>query len=448
MNLTLTRHLLAWTLGALFLVWGSFIALGYNTGQHESDELTDGHLASVAALLLSYRAGEFAPAAPHRPTGMQPDLKAHDYQQSMSVIVWDRNGIVLSRTGDSPLPAFEAMEGFFNLSLGQPPEPWRAFTRWDESRSRKVMVLVSERERDDLAEDIAMQIAEPGLWLLPVVALALGLAIRRGLRPLYQLSRDVHALDIEHAGPLEDRSRHEELREAIVAINTLMERYHATLTRERALANEFAHEMRTPLAAVSLHARALKGAAPGAERDEILARLDRDVLRAGQVLSDLLALARAGRAEWAEAAEEVDVSAVAGHVVGEFAPSAHESAHELSLTSPQRLIVKGHPLLLELALRNLVENALSHTPHGSRVDVQVDAQRRWLQVCDDVLAADASLPGVGGSTQRGLGLGLGHRVVEKIAALHGARFDQLREGSLRCYRLTFAASDDSPSPRA
>ena len=56
---SLTRHLLAWALGALALVWLSFIAVGFQTGMHEADELTDGHLASVATILLSERDGQF-----------------------------------------------------------------------------------------------------------------------------------------------------------------------------------------------------------------------------------------------------------------------------------------------------------------------------------------------------------------------------------------------------
>lgn len=72
---------------------------------------------------------------------------------------------------------------------------WRSFSQWNADRSRKIMVLVAVRERDELAQDIAEQMIEPGLWLLPVVALALGLALRRGLKPLYALSDDVAALD-------------------------------------------------------------------------------------------------------------------------------------------------------------------------------------------------------------------------------------------------------------
>lgn len=436
---TLTRHLLAWTLGALLLVWGSFIALGYRTGQHEADELTDGHLASVAALMLAYGGGEFQHGTGPRPA-LAPALKAHDYQQSLSVVLWDRTGAVLTHSGAAPVPAFQPGEGFDTVSLGQPLRPWRAFSRWDTAQGRKVMVLLSVQERDELARDIAEQMTEPGLWLLPVVALALGLAVRRGLKPLYELSRAVHALDIHSPAPLEARSRHEELRATVTAINTLMERYHAALTRERALANEFAHELRTPLAAVALHARALKAMPPGAERDQTLARLDHDALRAGQVLTHLLGLARASRAQWDEAAQPLDLAQLARGVVAGFAQAAHESGHELALACDGPFELTGHALLLELALRNLVENALEHTPPGTHVEVQLDARSRWLQVQDEGGRAQAMSREPAAPAMRSLGLGLGLRVVEKIAVIHGATFGLVprTQGHGSCYRISFA----------
>lgn len=435
MRRTLARHLLAWTLGALALVWFSFIVAGWQTGQHEADELTDGHLASVSALLLAYGDGEFrSRQAPPRSPGME--LKAHDYQQSLSVVMWDAQGAVLTRSGDAPLPRFDpAAEGFGTLALGEPATHWRVFSRWNAERSRKVMVLLSLRERDELADDIAGQIIEPGLWLLPAVALVLGLAVMRGLRPLLRMTQDVHAMDIHRAQPLA-APRHDELAAVVEAINRLAERYHAALTRERELANEFAHELRTPVAALALQARALRQATSGAEREEAAARVEQQALRAGEVLTHLLALARASRAELDEAAQAVDVAAIARDVVAAFAPAAHAGGRELSLEAPEPLHVAGHPLLLDLALRNLVENALSHTPPGSQVEVRVDAAARCVEVCDwlpDGTAVPA--PAAQGPS---LGLGLGHRVVEKIAAIHQARFERPPPGARpRCYRIAF-----------
>ncbi len=449
---SLTRHLLAWTLGALMLVWGSLVAVGYMTGQHEADELTDGHLASTSALLLAYDSGKFTPGTVIGPPAGAAQLKAHDYQQSLSVVIWDADGRVLTRMGDAPEPGFSTQQGFATLQLGMPPAAWRVFSRWNEGRTRKIMVLLSAQERGDLAEDIAEQISQPGLWLLPVVALLLGLAVWRGLRPLYRLSQEVLALDIQRPRPLAQPARHAELAAIADAIGLLVKRYNAALTRERALADEFAHELRTPLASLALQVRALRDTvdAGGARA---LAQMDSDIHRANDVMSDLLALARANRAELDEAAEPLDLRELAREVVAGFVPQAYASGHELALAADAPFPLTGHPVLLALALRNLVENALSHTPAGTEVQVQLDARERWMQVCDDAGAPQASAPrvlaepdlAVVDAPARALGLGLGHRVVEKVAAIHGARFEMLpaQQGRGRCYRIGFG-----PAPRA
>jgi two-component system, OmpR family, sensor histidine kinase QseC len=426
---SLAGHLLAWTLGALMLVWAVFIAFGYRTGQREADELTDGHLATVAAVLLSTRqAGLSAPLDLHPPPGTLP-LKAHDYQQSLSVVMWDAQGRVLTHAGNAGVPPFAAQaEGFATLVLGQPDARWRVFSRWSPDRSRKVMVLLSLRERDALARDIAEQMVEPGLWLLPAIALALGLAVRRGLKPLFEVSRQVHDLDIHEARALPLPAQRE-LADAVEAVNRLVERYHAALTRERDLASELAHELRTPLAALALQARALRELPGDGAHAEAAARVEQQALRAGEVLSHLLTLARAQRAELDEAVQPVDLCELARAVVAGFAPQAHEGGRELALVGSEPLVVRGHATLLELALRNLVENSLSHTPRSTVVEVQVDAAACRVQVCDHWPAGVDPAP-----QGPALGLGLGHRVVRKIAQIHGARFE--RDG--HCHRLVFA----------
>jgi two-component system sensor histidine kinase QseC len=445
---SLTLHLLAWTLATLTLVWASFIAVGYKTGEHEADELTDGHLASVSSLLLPLAPGGLAPDGVSAANVAPPALKAHDYQRSLTVVVWDARGSVVSRTGDAPAPPFASNEGFATLQLGDPPQPWRAFSRWDPQHTHKLMVLLSQAERDELAADIAGQVTEPGLWLLPVVAIVLGLAIHGGLRPMRTLAQQVHALDTAKAQKVQADVRFQELAATVDAINRLVDRYHAALTRERALANEVAHELRTPLTSIALQARTARDTLPGPAQQAALARLEDDALRAGDVLAHLLALARTSRVELDEAAQPVDLDSVARRVVADFAPEAHASGRELGLASPGSFMVSGHGVLLELALRNLVQNALSHTPPGTQVEVELDASAGVLQVSDD----GPQRTGVPGDRAAGgvqpLRMGLGHRVVEKVAALHGASFepDVPLPGPRRGWRIRFpAATADAPA---
>ena len=446
---SLVRHLMAWTLGALVVVWASFVALGYQTGVHEADELTDGHLAGVAALVLNLHVHGAMDHRDATPVHEPPGLMAHDYQQSLSVVLWDGAGRLISRTGEAPVPAFETGQGFATLRLGTERQAWRSFTQWSSDRTRKVSVMIELKERDELADDIAEQMIEPGLWLLPVVALALGLAIRRGMRPLNELSREVERLDLDQAERVSHRHALREFLPVVHSINTLLDRQQEALERERSLANEVAHELRTPLASITLQARALADAPAGSldadAQRHALARIGQDALHAGHVLSQLLALARAGRAMLAEPPVPVDLAALARQVVAAHAQAAWQRDCTLSVQAPEALWVQGNAVLLEMALRNLVENALKHTPQGTQIEVQAGQSAQgevWLQVCDDGRrnAGETVPPPVDS-------LHLGHEIVARVMRAHQGRFAQAEApaGFTTCYRLGIPAM---PRPAA
>ena len=437
---SLTRQLLLWSLGALAMVWGSFVFIGYQTGVHEADELTDGHLASVAALLLNLRATESMEGPKRTERSPMPWLKSHDYQQTISVVQWDAQGRMLSITGSVPEPPFSDAEGFANLTLGPDKVVWRSFSQWDAARTRKIIVMVELRERDELADDIAGQLIEPGLWLLPVVALALGLALWRGLRPLYALSADVAALDPASAQRLASRHAWSEFESVVASINTLLDRQQVAMVRERRLANEVAHELRTPLSSITLQASALAGELTEEARAQALARIGQDALRAGHVLNQLLALARASRAELHEAKAPADLSALARSVCADYAQAAWKRGDDLALSAPPALTVPGHAVLLDIALRNLVENALKHTPDGTQIAVQLGSATdggAWLQVCDDGARQQA-----GGTAGRTAvvpvdSLHLGHEILRRVADIHGGHFGAVPAPApfTTCYRL-------------
>lgn len=444
---SLTQHLLRWSLGALALVWLSFVVLGYQTGIEEADELTDGHLASVAALLLNVRATQEVDAAQTTPRHDLPGLKKHDYQPSISVVQWDAQGRLLLLNGSAPQPPFNAAEGFADLQLGAAgaeTTTWRSFSQWDTARSRKIMVLLKLDERDDLAHDIAGQMIEPGLWLLPVVALALGLALRRGLQPLYALSHDVAALGASSAQRLPPGHAWSEFEPVVASINTLLDRQQAALSRERRLAHEVAHELRTPLSSISLQASALRGGLNAEAQAQALARIGQDALRAGHVLNQLLALAQTSRAQMHETATPVDLAALARTVCADYAQAAWKRDDQIAVTGAKQLVVQGHALLLELALRNLLENALKHTPPHTCIELQLGQSSdgaAWVQVCDD-----GARSGDAAATVAADSLHLGHEIITRVAQVHGAQFGPApppKSSAPRfttCYRIEFASA--------
>lgn len=443
---SLTRRLALGVLAALLLVWAGFFAVGHRTGIHEADELTDGHLAGTAALLLALD------LPPFTGNSLEPDrqanlgmarpalasLKHHDYQFSLSVLVRDAAGHLLARSGEAPVPPFVQRDGFADLRLGTPAIAWRSFSQWDATHSRQVMVLVKFEEREALAEDVAAQLAEPVLWLLPVVALALGAAILRGLRPLQALSRDVDALEGDQAARLRARHPYREFNSVVRSINRLVGQQQAALERERQLASAIAHELRTPLSSIALQAASLRGSLSEQAQAAALQQIGADALRAGHVISQLLALARTGPAGMQQALVPLDLAQLARDVVAGYAQAAWQSGHRLSVQGREQQLVPAHPLLLELALRNLIDNALQHTARGTAVCVQwgSDAGGAWLQVCDDGQGGQGGAAAARPSAER---LGLGHKIVGRVMDIHGGGFGPYAAPPpfSRCYRLCF-----------
>lgn len=439
---TLQGQLIRWVLAALLVVWLGLVAASYAAGYHEADELTDGHLASVASLMLAAPPSGQLGVPDVAALAQRKNLRAHDYQQSLSVVVWDAAGRVLARSGHAPQPPFDVADGFQTLRLGADGHAWRSFSRWQApSHAIKVAVLLNLRERDALAGDIARRVVRPSLALLPLVALVLALAIRRGLRPLRELSRQVGTLDVQHPAPLQ-APPHAEFQSMVAAITQLSQRFEAAVAHERDTADAFAHELRTPLASLRLHVDALRSPLSGAERDTALAQVAHDADRAGAVVRDLLALARASRLQLVESEQTVDLTRLARDVVAGFADAAVRSGHELSLEAPEQAPMQGHPMLLAIALRNLLENALAHTPSGSRVTVGVSPSPPALSVTDDGQRVAQAGPGQpardAGHNGVGAGLGLGHRVVQRVAQVHGAHFEADAPAPGLCrYRIVF-----------
>jgi two-component system sensor histidine kinase QseC len=116
----------------------------------------------------------------------------------------------------------------------------------------------------------------------------------------------------------------------------------------------------------------------------------------------------------------VDLCALALRVVSDHAALAHELGQDIALEAPEHaLALPGQSTLLELALRNLVDNALRHNPAGTYVEVRVArgaSGQVTLSVSDDGGDFNAAR-----TPDAEPGLGIGLTLVERIAQSQGAQ---------------------------
>jgi len=210
----------------------------------------------------------------------------------------------------------------------------------------------------ETAEDIWLPML-PLVVLMPVVTV---LSIRRALRPLGRAAQ--RAETINPADPtqrLELAGMPHETAAFASAINRLMERVAALVQSEKIFIASAAHELRTPLAVMLLELEKIDH--PRARR------LEADVKGMAESVNRLVLLARLETVH-AEPVD-IDLATVASETIDRLRAWASAQNHkiELRLKGPQKM--RGDPVAVREALRNLVENAVRHTPAGTSVCVTV-----------------------------------------------------------------------------
>jgi signal transduction histidine kinase len=197
-----------------------------------------------------------------------------------------------------------------------------------------------------------------------------------------------------------------------------------------------AHELRTPLAVLRLQVSDLPATAPA---EQIIAEVD----ALGALVNQLLRLAQAEDAMLA-ARRPVDLSAVSRKVCEELAPVAAQRAQSLEFEAPQeKVVISGQADLLDIALRNVVDNALKASPPASTITVTVSQE-------GTVVVEDRG-PGIPDRHKKAIftrfwradprrdgGVGIGLALVRRIVELHGgdARVED-RAGGGACFVLAF-----------
>ena len=275
---------------------------------------------------------------------------------------------------------------------------------------------------DVVIDDIVSVFLQRIAWLiLPILLLLAGIdfiIVRRALKPVSMASDMARAI-----GPtnLQVRLPADRLPEEIAplahAVNQALDRLEHGFKVQREFTADAAHELRTPLSI-------LRARLAGLRDVELRRELEADADRMGRIVGQLLDVAEL-ESFVPDPAEVTDLVALAQEVVEYLAPVAVARGRRLALTGSSRSVwVKGDAQVLFQALRNLVENALSHSPVGATVEVKVEAQGvlRVLDRGPGVPAEDRELVFQRfwrRNRSKSGGAGLGLAIVKRIVEAHG-----------------------------
>ena len=383
--------------------------------------------------------------------------------------VVDRNGRVLfsSLPGNRPItggrPKGGAVEFFQQDRIGaiapvRPQGEPVEFFRQDrygvalygasvaaDFRDRPVRVQVVEDvlHRDVLIDDILAQflthvgwITAPILLLLLVIDIAI---FRRAMQPLIvasTLARQIGPDRIELRLPETGMPR--EVLALVRAVNQALDRLDAGFRAQREFTADAAHELRTPLAILRTQIDMI-------EDRELADPLRHDVESMSRLVNQLLEISELD-SFFIAAQETADIVAIAAEVAGFLAPLALSQTKSLAVTGARRPVrVRGNGDAIARAVRNLVENALAHTPSGTMVELAVAAEGS-IRVLDRGPGVPKAERGHifkrfwRRDRRRGGNAGLGLAIVARIAEMHGATVAvEDRKGGGAVFAIRFPA---------
>jgi two-component system sensor histidine kinase QseC len=420
---SLKRHILALALSAITLVWLAAAAFTYVDARRELNEMLDAHLAQASTLLVAQASHELEEIEIDTEHGPLP----HKYSLQVAFQVWQDGSQLRLRSANAPAEPLTSQEsGFSDVAIDG--QHWRVFSTWDNAHSMLIHVAEKTEVRDELARGIAANLLRP-LWIaLPLLGMLLWIAVRGGLRPLTRLTREVAQRAPDNLALLDATARPSEVTPLIERLNQLFTRIGITLENERRFTADAAHELRTPVAAIKAQAQVARGAASDDERNHALQNAIAGCDRATHLIEQLLTLARLESVK-AEALEPCDLRELAAYVMAEIAPAALDNGVQLELIDGENAVTNGLPALLKVMLRNLIDNAVRHTPTGTTVRVEVSTLqgRPYISVYDDGPGlSDEELEKISQRFYRPLGTvangsGLGLSIVRRITELHDAQ---------------------------
>lgn len=383
-------------------------------------------LAGVVSFLLAYaEAKEFQDdmlrqiavlaGAPGKSTALAASKGLSDAESRVTVI----------RLPGDPLPTWMTQSlapGLHTVKSGS--DELRIYIR-DTAQGERIVVAQPTDTRDELAGNSALRSVVPLVLLLPLVAWLIIRNVRRVLTPVARLATILDAQRPDQLEPLTDRETPTEISPFVHAINRLLQRVNLLTHQQRRFIADAAHELRSPLTALSLQAQNLRQAKTPAEMHERILPLLDGIKRAQTLTEQLLNLARMQATT--EKNKTVDLSALARELIAEYLPEAEAKQIDLGLNEVALLQLQATPDTLRLIVKNALDNAIKYAPSGSAVTLQLrkEANIAIIEVIDSgpgipaeerepVFAPFYRLPGNAAS-----GSGLGLSIAREAAHLLG-----------------------------
>ncbi|WP_416192768.1 ATP-binding protein [Neisseria sp. CCUG12390] len=308
-------------------------------------------------------------------------------------------------------------------------DEYRVFVR--TTPQGKIAVMQEIEYRNNLAEQSAWNSIVPILTALPVILALCVWLVYQAMRPIHAASQDLARRAANDLSPLNDEHFPSEIRGFVHAINHLLGRTDENIRQQQRFIADAAHELRSPMTALSLQAERLNNMDLPTEARSQSQQIQKSISRNRHLLEQLLSLARAQSADTPRRKTALSVQNLFCRVVQELLPNAAAKNQDLGVATENDCTFYADDTEIYTLLKIFADNAILYTPEGGRIDLGFDETESHLTlwVEDDgegIPAAERSrvldpFYRILGTEQQGTGLGLS--IADTIAKRYGGRLE-------------------------
>lgn len=406
-------------LAVITLVCFVAIVNGYSSSMREARELFDGQLEKqliwldeITAAFPAQRSDtENEEQISPSPTRKLPPVNTAN--GSLLYQIWSSDGSTLMwRSANAPAsPLAPLHEGFHEITFDG--LRWNGLTRKMSNTGNIVIVADRADLRFQLAEKVINTAVYPIVIAIPLLGVMIWLIVNAGLRPVSRIASEISVREASDLRSLELTNVPRELKLLTQSANELLRRLEASFAREKRFASDAAHELRTPIAALTVHIDNSIAALP--EHIDKLRPLREGIERLSYLVEQILLLNRTVPDAYMAKFSHVDLYDIAKRVIERDMPQILAHDHELEVDG-QSLVLQGDAFALETMLHNLLGNAIKYTPDHGQILI-----RFFRSESEAVLEVSDTGPGIAPDER--------DRVFERFYRIGG---DQHSAGSIGC----------------
>ena len=369
--------------------------------------------------------------ATHLEEGEDFNADTHAYERKVAIQVWDKHGKLLLSTPSAPDHALSPLQkGFFQHKTGK--HTWYIYTHQIPANQYWLMVAERSDIREEMLHNILFSMLSGTIIAIVMIMILIGNVIKRGLLPLTQLSRAMQERDLDYLQPVKlTNMPPNELKPVLHALNHLLDRLDEGIERERRFLADAAHELRTPLSVLKLQLELASQSLTLEQKQQGIEDALMGVNRSTHTVEQLLTLARLEANKQALQCDDIDLVSLVQEVTAALYPLAQQKEQNLELDYQQDLMIfKANRVLINVLVRNLIENAIKYSPSNSTIQILLKQDDN--QLCLEVRDQGQGVPEEDltrltqrfyrheqSSDTRGTGLGLS--IVQKILDLHDGK---------------------------